>query len=88
MVIRLEGRVAGPWATELVREWNDKAPMIDQKKVSLDLRNITYIDGRGMQALRDIYDQTHAELIASTPWTRYLAEEVTRTSVNHVEEEL
>ena len=30
----------------------------------------------GKQALRDIYAQTGAEIVSSTPWTQYLAEEI------------
>ncbi len=78
IVIRLEGRVAGPWATELVRVWSEKAPLLEKRKTTLDLRNVTYVDEDGKRILRDIYDQTQAELLAVTPWTRYLAEEVRR----------
>jgi hypothetical protein len=38
IVIKLEGRVAGPWAAELGRLWEEKAPAVAQKKLSLDLR--------------------------------------------------
>ncbi len=88
MVIRLDGRVAGPWAAELVRVWSENAGLFDQRKTTLDIRNVTYVDEPGKTILRDIFDQTQAELLASTPWTRYLAEEVMRNRANHVEEEL
>jgi anti-anti-sigma regulatory factor len=80
IVIRLEGRLTGPWATELVRVWTEKASELGQRKAAVDLCNVTYVDEQGKSVLRDIYDQSHAELIASTPWTRYLAEEVMRKS--------
>jgi len=88
MVIRLDGRVAGPWASELVRVWTESAPLFDQRKTTLDIRNVTYVDEQGKNVLRDIFDKTQAELLASTPWTRYLAEEVMRSRANHVEGEL
>jgi anti-anti-sigma regulatory factor len=88
MVIRLDGRVAGPWATELVRVWTESAATLDRRKTTIDIRNVTYVDEQGKNILRDIYDQTQAELLASTPWTRYLAEEVMRNSANHSKEEL
>lgn len=75
----LEGRVAGPWVAELNRVWVDTAPQLGQKTLSIDLRNVTYADGPGKQVLRDIYAQTHAKLIASSPWAQYLAEEITQS---------
>jgi len=77
-VIKLEGRVAGPWAAELSRAWKEKAPLLASRKLLLDLRSTTYTDASGKQTLREIYTQTGAELVTSTPWTQYLAEEVRR----------
>jgi len=78
MVIKLEGRVAGPWASELDRLWEEKAPTVAKKKLSLDLRGTTYADIGGIKVLRAIYSQTKATILTGTPWTEYLAEEVTR----------
>jgi anti-anti-sigma regulatory factor len=75
--MRLEGRVAGPWASELDRVWVESAPRLQSKKLIIDLHNVTYADAKGKQVLRDIYAQTQAELVASTPWTQFLVEEVT-----------
>jgi ABC-type transporter Mla MlaB component len=76
VVLKLEGRLAGPWAAELGRFWREKAPNLAQKKLSLDLREITFADAGGMRLLKDIYSQTGAALLTGTPWTQYLAEEV------------
>jgi hypothetical protein len=78
MVIKLEGRIAGPWAAELGRLWEEKAPVIARKKLSLDLRGTTFADAGGIKVLRTIYSQTEASIVTGTPWTEYLAEEVTR----------
>ncbi len=78
IVIKLEGRVAGPWATELSRLWEEKAPAVTQKKLSLDLRETTFADAAGIKVLRAIYSQTGAAILTGTPWTEYLAEEVAR----------
>ena len=77
--ITLEGRIAGPWATELGRAWRELAPSITDKKLTIDLRNATFADTRGLEVLRGIYACTGAELIANTPWTEHLATEITRT---------
>ncbi len=49
-----------------------------RKKVSLDLRETTYADAGGIKVLRAIYSRTEAAILTGTPWTEYLAEEVTR----------
>src|SRR3954447_8413767 len=72
----LEGRVAGAWVAELSRVWVETAPQLGPKTLSIDLRNVTYADAPGKQVLREIYAQTHATLVASSPWAQYLAEEI------------
>ena len=42
----------------------------------LDLRNVTYVDALGKQALIHIHAQSGAELTVSTPWAQHLAEEI------------
>ena len=83
----MEGRIAGPWAAELNRTWTELAPSLATKKLLIDLRNTTYADASGIHALREIYSQTEAELVTSTPWTKYLAEEVIRPHTISNEEE-
>jgi len=78
LVVKLEGRIVGPWAAELGRIWEQTLPTLDARKLSLDLRETTYADAVGIRALREIYSQTDAAILTSTPWTQYLAEEVTR----------
>jgi hypothetical protein len=82
MVVKLEGRVVGPWATELDRLWEQTSPGLAQRRLSLDLRETTYADAGGIRVLRAIYSQTNAAILTSTPWTQYLAEEVTRKNQN------
>jgi anti-anti-sigma regulatory factor len=76
VVLKLEGRLTGPEAVELGRLWEEKAPAITQKRLSLDLREITFADTDGIRILQTIYSQTGAAILAGTPWTKYLAEEV------------
>ena len=76
MTLKLEGRVAGPWAAELNRLWEQTAPQLDRRKLSLDIRATTYADASGIRILKAIYSQTGADILAATPWTQYLAEEV------------
>jgi anti-anti-sigma regulatory factor len=84
--MRLEGRVAGPWASELDRVWVEAAPRLASRKLIIDLHNVTYADAAGKQALRKIHAQTRAEFITNTPWAQFLAEEVSGNNAVKVEE--
>jgi hypothetical protein len=87
MVIKLEGRIAGPWAAELDRLWVETKPNLDARKLVLDLRDTTFADAGGIRALRAIYFQTKAVILTSTPWTQYLAGEVTRENLQTLDAE-
>jgi anti-anti-sigma regulatory factor len=75
-VLTLEGRVAGPWAAELGRVWVDEAPRLNGRKLALDISNVIFADADGARVLKDIYAQAHPTIVATTPWTRYLAEQM------------
>jgi hypothetical protein len=85
--MKLEGRIAGPWVEELSRTWKEQASLLANKKLSLDLRDVTYSDPRGTQVLKEIYAQSGAELVSGNPWTRFLAEEVKRANLQTVDQE-
>jgi len=74
----LEGRVAGPWVGELDRAWVEAAPRIGSRKVSIDLKNVTYADAAGKRALKSIFSESGAQLVASSMEIQDLAEEVSR----------
>jgi ABC-type transporter Mla MlaB component len=74
--LKLEGRVAGPWATELARVWEQAQPNLSERTVCLDLRGTTHADASGIEVLRTIYAQTGAKILTGTPWTQYLAQKV------------
>ena len=74
--LKLEGRVAGPWADELSRVWQELAPSLAPRTLLIDLDNVIYADEAGKKALRAIYAGANAQLHATTPWTEYLAEEI------------
>jgi hypothetical protein len=75
----LEGRVAGPWVNELNRVWVETAPKLGKKRLSIDLRNVTYADAAGKSALKEIFSESHAELVANTLGIQDLAEEIVRS---------
>lgn len=86
MVLKLEGRLAGPWVAELDRLWAQASPERGGRKLALDLRQTTYADAKGIEKLRTIYRETRADLLTSSPWTQYLAEEVQRKETEPQEE--
>jgi hypothetical protein len=72
--IKLEGRIAGAWTAELSRVWVEAQPRLEGKELVIDLRDVTYADAHATQLLREIYETTHAEIVAGTVWTQSLAE--------------
>jgi anti-anti-sigma regulatory factor len=77
VILKLEGRLAGPWVAELDRLWEQTLPSLAERKLALDLREITYADASGIRTLKLIYSQTAAAVLAETAWSQYLAEKVT-----------
>lgn len=87
MVIKFEGRITGPWAAELDRLWAETGPTLAARKVALDLRDTTFADAEGIRALRAIYSQSQAAILTSTPWTQYLADEVSSKNTQPLDTE-
>ncbi len=76
MGVTLEGRIAGPWVQELERVWVETAPRLGSRKLSIDLRNVTYADAGGKRVLRSIFSQSGAELVANSLGVQDLAGEI------------
>lgn len=76
VMLKLEGRIVGPWAAELDRTWHSLGPSLAGKRLSVDLCGVSYIDHAGRGVLADIYRKTHAEFKTDTPLTEYFAREV------------
>lgn len=72
----LEGRLAGPWVAELDRAWKEVATRLDGKRLSLDVRDLTYSDSGGKQVLRDMFRRSKAEFITHSDWSHHLADEI------------
>lgn len=81
MTLKLEGRLAGPWVAELDHLWERTASKRAERNLSIDLRATTFADADGIRSLRNIYSETHAQLLTGTPWTQHLAEEIQSTKV-------
>jgi len=78
IVMKLEGRVAGPWAAEFERVWVETVPLLAKRNLILDLREVTYADAYGTRLLAEVYAHTRAKVLAGTVWTHSLAEQISR----------
>jgi len=72
--IKLEGKVVGPWVEELRRSWQSFAPALGARELLLDLRGVSFVDAKGRQLLRDIYQKTSAHFLADSPLTNYFVD--------------
>lgn len=75
LILKLEGRLVGPWVGELDRAWRALVPSLERKKVRIDIRGVGFVDGEGRKILAEIYRQTGADFLADTPMTKYFADE-------------
>ena len=80
ITLKLEGKLAEPFTTELDRAWRSLVPALGSKLLCVDLCDVTYMDAAGMQLLAEIHRKTNADLVADTPLTKYFAEEARRSS--------
>lgn len=71
--LKLEGKLVGPWVSELERVWLSKEQYLATKKLFLDMRGTTYVDEDGIKMLRKIFQMTDVEVLADSPLTRYFA---------------
>lgn len=81
MTLKLEGKLIGPWISELTREWDSLMPFPRGKKLNLDLRGMTFVDKNGVVALGKIYGLTSAEILADTPMTQDFARKIRETKL-------
>jgi anti-anti-sigma regulatory factor len=74
-VLRLEGRLAGPWVQELELCWDSTVGMTTNHPLSVDLSAVTYVDSEGKDLLKKIHKQG-ATLVASGCLTSCIVNEI------------
>ena len=85
LTFQLEGRLVGPWVTELRDCWR-RTPSVGPRAVHIDLRGVTYVDAAGEQLLADLYRQG-ADLLAIDCQMKAVVAEIESTCVkSHWEE--
>ena len=77
ITFQLEGRLVGPWVTELRDCWR-RTPSAGLRAVHIDLRGVTYVDAAGEKLLADMYRQG-AGLLASGCQMKAVVAEIENT---------
>jgi hypothetical protein len=75
VTLKLEGKLAGPWDSELERVWRSFLSSDNCGDLRLDLRNVDFVDKEGRTLLRQMHLQSGATFLADSPLTQYYAEE-------------
>ena len=74
-IFDLEGKLAGPWVNELEHCWQQA--VIDNLRVRVVLKTVTFIDADGRRLLADMHRQG-AELAAEGCMTKAIVEGIKR----------
>lgn len=74
VIMKIEGKIAGPNVPALNQAWQDLQLSLGQRKLLVDLRGVTHVDGTGRDLLAEIQQTTSAGFLADTPLTKYFAE--------------
>ena len=81
VVFRVEGKLRGPWVTELERCWRSTASRMKGKSLSMDLDGVNFIDDEGKALLTEM-DSTGVELVANEWIVRSAVEQIAAHAVN------
>jgi hypothetical protein len=76
IVLKLEGRLTGPYVDECRKAW--LRIELDGRRLSLDLRGMSFADASGIALLRSIYRETRAEMLTGSPLTAFFADQAMR----------
>ena len=72
VILKLEGRIAGPGIAEIHRAWRSLTPALNSKKLVVDLRGVSSIDGDGELLMGELYAKTGAEFQTSSVFIEFL----------------
>jgi hypothetical protein len=75
---RLEGRLSGAWVAELRQCWLTALSTIHERRTTLDLGEVDFVDADGQNLLGEMFRQGVA-LKAVTPLIREMVQEIERT---------
>jgi hypothetical protein len=79
LTFRLEGRLEGPWVSELERCWRRMLESPCRPTVCVDLTGVTYVGPAGKARLAEMHEQG-AEFIANDCLTKAVVAEIVEGS--------
>jgi anti-anti-sigma regulatory factor len=71
----LQGRLVGPWVSELRTTWKRAHKSQDKRACVIDLNDVTYLDKSGERLLRAIHKKG-AQLIAGGMYVKHVIEQL------------
>ena len=75
----LEGTLTGPWVAELRTAWNEANAGLEDRKLVVDLRNVTFISEEGKNALSELMSKG-AKFCCAGVLTKHVLQQLTRES--------
>ncbi len=78
--VTVEGRLAGPWVSEMENCWRQICATGWSKPLVVDICAVTFVDGRAKQLLRSMH-HAGAALAAVGPMTTAIVQEITGDAV-------
>jgi anti-anti-sigma regulatory factor len=79
-VLKLEGRLSGPWVGELERTWCEVTSKTPADSVVLDLSDVTFVDAEGKKLLSGMF-RRGAELRNGSLMTRYIVNQIKQAEI-------
>jgi anti-anti-sigma regulatory factor len=74
-MLKLEGRLCGPWVHELERAWSELARRTPERPITVDLSGVSAIDSEGKRLLASMFREG-ADLRAAQLMTKYIVDEL------------
>ena len=79
LVLRLEGRLDGPWVAVLAQCWSGALLESNGHRLCVDLNGVTFVDAQGKARLAEMYAQG-AELLGGDLETKAIVAEIASQS--------
>lgn len=74
-LVCLEGKLIGPWVSELERSWEELRREAPQRPVAVELSDVTYVSPEGKALLESMWRQG-AKLESRSLLTRFLLKQI------------
>jgi anti-anti-sigma regulatory factor len=69
----LQGKLTGQWAIDLKRQWKETESARQGRKCTVDLEDVTSVDGEGEKVLKQILSE-HVRVIVSRAYMKHVIE--------------